>query len=154
VICTTTSAREPVLPGALLEPGMHVNLVGSSAADSREADDDVVARSRFFIDFRPSTMDQAGELLHAIAAGHSNSLCPKELSEKRKWNQGKANQNTIHRDVYLHLALAGNDGLTSGEILRLLEAKRKVSRDAVRQALNRMRKAGTARRLGTLWHLV
>lgn len=94
-----------------------------------------------------------GEVEDCIAK-HSNSLCPKELNEKREWAQGKAKQNTIHRDVYLHLALAGNDGLTSGEILRLLEAKRKVSRDAVRQALNRMRKAGTARRLGTLWHLV
>ncbi len=69
VICTTTSALEPILPGTRLEPGMHVNLVGSSAADAREADDDVVARTRFFIDFRPSTMDQAGELLHAIATG-------------------------------------------------------------------------------------
>lgn len=94
-----------------------------------------------------------GEVEDCIAR-LSNSLCPKELSEKREWNQGKAKQNTIHRDVYLQLALAGNDGLTSGEVLRLLEAKRKVSRDAVRQALNRMRKAGTARRLGTLWHLV
>lgn len=69
VICTTTSAREPILPGALLEPGMHVNLVGSSTADAREVDDDAVALARFFIDFRPSAMDQAGELLHAIASG-------------------------------------------------------------------------------------
>ena len=48
---------------------MHVNLVGSSAADAREVDDDVVARTRFFFDFRPSALDQVGELLHAIATG-------------------------------------------------------------------------------------
>jgi ornithine cyclodeaminase len=48
---------------------MHVNLVGSSTADAREVDDDAVALARFFIDFRPSAMDQAGELLHTIASG-------------------------------------------------------------------------------------
>lgn len=37
-----------------------------------------------------------GEVEDCIAR-LSNSLCPKELSEKREWNQGKAKQNTIHR---------------------------------------------------------
>jgi hypothetical protein len=97
----------------------------------------------------------SGELEGCIVR-HTNSRCPKEPlnGNERERSQVQAKQNSVHRDVYLHLALAGNDGLTSGEVLRLLEAKRKVSRDAVRQALNRMRKAGTARRLGTLWHLI
>lgn len=69
VICTCTSAQDPILPGAKVGPGTHVNLVGSSFPDKREADDDLVAKSRYFIDYRPSTMAQAGELLHAIKAG-------------------------------------------------------------------------------------
>jgi ornithine cyclodeaminase/alanine dehydrogenase-like protein (mu-crystallin family) len=69
VICTTTASREPILNGAWLSPGVHVNLVGASTAAAREADDAVVARSRFFVDFRPSALAQAGELRHAIEAG-------------------------------------------------------------------------------------
>lgn len=69
IVCTLTAASEPILFGRQLAPGMHVNLVGSSFPDKREADDEVVTRSRFFIDYLPSTMDQAGEFLHARAAG-------------------------------------------------------------------------------------
>lgn len=69
VVCTVTSAREPILFGSRLTPGTHVNLVGSSAADCREADDDLVVKSRFFVDYRPSTLAQAGEFLGAMKAG-------------------------------------------------------------------------------------
>ncbi|MFM7786181.1 MAG: ornithine cyclodeaminase family protein [Gammaproteobacteria bacterium] len=69
VVCTVSSAKEPILEGEWLQPGMHVNLVGSSNADAREADDALVQRSRFFVDYIPSTLDQAGEFLHAKRAG-------------------------------------------------------------------------------------
>ncbi len=51
IICTVTSAREPVLEGAWLADGVHVNLVGASVAAAREGDDEVVTRSKFFVDF-------------------------------------------------------------------------------------------------------
>ena len=69
VICTVTSAVEPILHGAWLKPGCHVNLVGAAVHTAKEADADVVCRSHFFTDFRPSAMAQAGELLDAIASG-------------------------------------------------------------------------------------
>jgi ornithine cyclodeaminase/alanine dehydrogenase-like protein (mu-crystallin family) len=64
-----TAAREPVLQGAWIRPGAHVNLVGSSRLSAREADDDVVAMSRFFVDSRTSARAEAGELRHALEAG-------------------------------------------------------------------------------------
>lgn len=69
LVCTTTSSAEPVLEGKWLSPGCHVNLVGAAIATSAEADIDVVTRSRFFVDYRASAMDQAGELLAAIKNG-------------------------------------------------------------------------------------
>lgn len=66
VICTLTSSATPILPGKLISPGAHVNLVGSSGRTSAETDDELVERSRFFVDFRPSALAQAGELLNAI----------------------------------------------------------------------------------------
>lgn len=69
IVCTVTSSREPLLNGEWLQKGTHVNLVGASQQTSREADNDVVAVSRFFVDSRVSARAEAGELKHAIAAG-------------------------------------------------------------------------------------
>ena len=69
IICTVTASREPVLNGAWLRRGAHVNLVGASRPNAREADDDVVTRSRFFVDSRTSARAEAGELKHATDAG-------------------------------------------------------------------------------------
>lgn len=68
IVCTVTAASDPILFGKDLSPGTHVNLVGSSFPDKREADDEVVTRSRFYVDYLPSTLDQAGEFLHAREA--------------------------------------------------------------------------------------
>ncbi|MET0272307.1 MAG: ornithine cyclodeaminase family protein [Phenylobacterium sp.] len=69
IICTTTSSTEPVLEGAWLADGVHLNLVGSSRAGPIEVDDDLVVRSRFFVDSRPNVLAQGAEFLHAQAAG-------------------------------------------------------------------------------------
>lgn len=121
VVCTTTSSSEPILPGRLLRPGMHVNLVGSSSADAREADDEVVLRARFFIDYRPSTMDQAGELLHAIAGGlvgedHIVAEIGEVLSGA---SQGRSEADEI--TVFKSLGVAAQDIMTARMILELAE---------------------------------
>ena len=69
LICTTTSAKEPILKGEWLSHGVHVNLVGSAIPTTAEADDACVSRSRFFVDYRPAAMAAAGELLNAIKSG-------------------------------------------------------------------------------------
>lgn len=69
IICTTTSAKEPVLRGADLKPGQHINLVGSAIPTTSEVDHEAVRRTRFYVDYRPAAMAAAGELLKAIEAG-------------------------------------------------------------------------------------
>lgn len=69
VVCTLTAASSAILRSADLRPGVHLCLVGSSVAATREVDDQCVARARFFVDQRAAAMEQAGELLGAIAAG-------------------------------------------------------------------------------------
>ena len=63
IICTTTSAREPVLCGEWIAPGAHVNAVGSSTATARELDSEAVRRARLFVDWRESTLNEAGDFL-------------------------------------------------------------------------------------------
>jgi ornithine cyclodeaminase len=69
IICAVTAASEPILEGAWLAPGTHVNLVGSSVATAREVDDDLVVRARVFADHREGVLVQGGEIVHAMAAG-------------------------------------------------------------------------------------
>ena len=64
-----TSSPTPVLAGALLEPGMHLNIVGASIPSKVEIDEEAVLRSAVFVDYRPSTFAQAGEVVEAIKAG-------------------------------------------------------------------------------------
>jgi ornithine cyclodeaminase/alanine dehydrogenase-like protein (mu-crystallin family) len=69
IICTVTSAAEPILKGAWVRPGTHVNLVGSSHAGPAEVDNDLVVRSRFIADSREGVLAQGAEFLRAKAAG-------------------------------------------------------------------------------------
>lgn len=69
IVCTLTASQEPILEGAWLAPGTHINLVGASRRHAREADDAVVTRSRFFVDLRASALAEAGEWYHAQQAG-------------------------------------------------------------------------------------
>ena len=69
IICTVTNAREPILHGAWVRSGTHLNLVGSSLAGPVEVDSDLVARARFIADSREGVLAQGAEFLRARAAG-------------------------------------------------------------------------------------
>lgn len=69
IVCTVSSAKEPVLMGRWLAPGTHVNVVGSSFAGPVEVDHDLVVNSRFIADSREGVLAQGAEFLNAKAAG-------------------------------------------------------------------------------------
>jgi ornithine cyclodeaminase len=66
VVCTTTSAREPIVRLGWLAPGAHVNAVGSSIPTARELDAETVAAAALFVDRRESTLNEAGDYLLAV----------------------------------------------------------------------------------------
>ncbi|MEM8748929.1 MAG: ornithine cyclodeaminase [Pseudomonadota bacterium] len=68
ISCATMSAQ-PVLHGANLSPGTHVDLVGAFKADMREADDVVLQRGSIYVDSFATTIDHIGELMIPIASG-------------------------------------------------------------------------------------
>lgn len=67
VIVTATAAHEPVLHGAWLKPGAHVNAVGSSRFDWRELDE-AAMRNVVVVDSREAAAVEAGDVLLAGAA--------------------------------------------------------------------------------------
>jgi ornithine cyclodeaminase/alanine dehydrogenase-like protein (mu-crystallin family) len=69
IVCTVTSAAEPILKGEWVRPGTHLNLVGSGYAGPVEVDNELVVRSRFIADSREGVLQQGAEFLRAKAAG-------------------------------------------------------------------------------------
>lgn len=69
VICTVTASREPVLRGAWLRPGTHVNAVGASLPTARELDSEAIRRAHVFVDRRESALNEAGDLLIPMKEG-------------------------------------------------------------------------------------
>jgi alanine dehydrogenase len=63
LVCTTTSASEPVLCGEWIDPGCHINAVGACTPGARELDTAAVACARLFVDRRESTLHEAGDFL-------------------------------------------------------------------------------------------
>ena len=62
VVVTATASHEPVLKGAWLRPGAHVNAVGSSRPDWRELDDEAM-RNTVFVDSREAAAVEAGDVI-------------------------------------------------------------------------------------------
>ena len=69
IICTVTSAHEPVLCGNWVQAGSHVNAVGASVPSMREIDENLLVKSALFVDYRPSASAQAGDIIAALESG-------------------------------------------------------------------------------------
>ena len=69
VICTCTRSREPLVLGANLKPGVHLDLVGGYTPDTREADDEAARRALVFVDRRESAFHGVGDILQPIRSG-------------------------------------------------------------------------------------
>ena len=75
LVCTVTASRNPVASGEWIADGAHINAVGSCSPVMRELDTAAVVKSRLFVDWRESTLNEAGDFLipkqeGAIDDGH------------------------------------------------------------------------------------
>ena len=62
VVVTATSTREPVLQGAWLKPGAHVNAVGACLPTWRELDDETMA-NLLVVDSREAVLKESGDVI-------------------------------------------------------------------------------------------
>ena len=69
VISCATMATQPLIEGAWLKPGAHLDLVGSYRTDMRECDDAALAGNSVFVDSPWSAVQDSGEFAHAAASG-------------------------------------------------------------------------------------
>jgi ornithine cyclodeaminase len=68
ISCATLSA-EPLIRGAWLKPGAHLDLVGAYTPELRESDDDAVKRATLFCDTRGGALKEGGDLVQPLKAG-------------------------------------------------------------------------------------
>jgi len=92
IVCSATLSPAPLVKGAWLKKGAHVDLVGGFTPKMREADDDAIKRARVYVDTR-TALKEAGDLLQPIrrkvitaakVAGDLAELCRGEAKGRRK----------------------------------------------------------------------
>ena len=69
IVSCATMTRTPLIAGAWLEPGTHLDLVGSFTPVMREADDEAVRRARLFVDTRHGALTEAGDIVDPLTRG-------------------------------------------------------------------------------------
>ncbi len=68
VSCATLSP-EPLVRGAWLQPGQHLDLVGAFTPKMRESDDEAVRRARVYVDTLEGAPREGGDIAQPLAAG-------------------------------------------------------------------------------------
>jgi len=69
IISAATISTKPLIEGARLKPGVHVDLVGGFTPAMREADDEAVRRARVYVDTRAGATREAGDIVQPLASG-------------------------------------------------------------------------------------
>ncbi|MFN3566518.1 MAG: ornithine cyclodeaminase family protein, partial [Burkholderiaceae bacterium] len=69
IVSCATTATAPIVHGAWLAPGTHLDLVGGFTREMREADDAAVARARIFVDTYAGALAEAGDLVSPLERG-------------------------------------------------------------------------------------
>ena len=113
VVSCATLATQPLIRGEWLQPGTHLDLIGSFAPDMREADAQCVARARVFID-QDEALAKAGDLLQAVAEGAFTREAVQgtleQLCRGERGGRGHAGEITLFKSVgsaWQDLAAAG-----------------------------------------------
>lgn len=69
LVTSATMSTEPLIKGALLKPGAHVDLVGAYTPAMREADDETMRRGALFVDSFATTIGHIGEVMIPMETG-------------------------------------------------------------------------------------
>jgi ornithine cyclodeaminase/alanine dehydrogenase-like protein (mu-crystallin family) len=69
IVSTITTTEQPILPGLLVRPGTHVDLIGGFTPAMREADDELLLKCTLYVDMRASAFREAGDIVEPIARG-------------------------------------------------------------------------------------
>ncbi|MFZ4650864.1 MAG: ornithine cyclodeaminase family protein [Rubrivivax sp.] len=103
IVCCATTSTTPLVRGAWLRPGTHLDLVGGFRRDMREADDEAVCRARVVVDTRAGALAEAGDLTEPLARGliersHVRAELAELLADPSR-GRADANETTLFKSV-------------------------------------------------------
>jgi ornithine cyclodeaminase/alanine dehydrogenase-like protein (mu-crystallin family) len=103
VICTCTTAHEPLFDGRCLRAGTHLNLVGAFQPETREVDDETVKRARVVVDTYEGALQEAGDLLIPTKSGvigHSHIVADlHEIASGKKPGRTRSDEITLFKSL-------------------------------------------------------
>src|SRR5580658_7876854 len=99
ILCTATTAANPVVSGADLAPGVHMNAIGANHAHKRELDDEAVASADVIVvDSIEQSRQEAGDL---VLAFHGDESCWTGVKRLSDVVAGKTGGRTSESEVTL-----------------------------------------------------
>jgi alanine dehydrogenase len=99
IVSTATTTSQPVVNGADLAPGAHINAIGANHAHKRELDDEAVASADVIVvDSVEQSRQEAGDL---IIAFHGDEICWTGVKKLSEIVAGKASGRTSDTEVTL-----------------------------------------------------
>jgi alanine dehydrogenase len=99
IVSTATTTSQPVVNGADLSPGAHINAIGANHAHKRELDDEAVASADIIVvDSVEQSRQEAGDL---IIAFHGDEICWTGVKKLSEVVSGKASGRTSDSEVTL-----------------------------------------------------
>ena len=82
IVCTATTASQPVVTGSDIAAGMHINAIGVNHAHKQELDEAVVARADLItVDSIEQSRQEAGDLIMAFGQNESKWASVKKLAD-------------------------------------------------------------------------
>jgi len=119
ILVTATTTKEPVLQGAWLRPGMHINAIGANFPEKRELDSEAIARAdAVFVDSCEQSKMEAGDLIQAFRENPARWNEVRELSTL--FTPGAAGRSSPEQiTIFKSNGIAIQDVVTAGKVYEL-----------------------------------
>ena len=120
LICTVTAAAQPVVRGADIKQGAHINAVGACRPDARELDTAAIAKGRIYADKMESLLNEAGDFLIPFREGAiTKEVIAGELGEALSGQIG-GRQDDKEITIFESLGLAVYDLAAADFVIEIL----------------------------------
>jgi len=123
IVITATTTSKPVIEGSWLNPGMHINAIGSNFAEKQELDAEAVGRCDVIAaDWVEQSKIEAGDLIQAFGTDLSRWASVREISDIVAGKApGRTNQNQI--TLFKSNGIAIEDVVVAGRIYEIAREK-------------------------------
>jgi alanine dehydrogenase len=123
IVITATTTSKPVIEGSWLNPGTHINAIGSNFAEKQELDAEAVGRCDVIAaDWVEQSKIEAGDLIQAFGTDSSRWASVREISDIVAGKApGRTNQNQI--TLFKSNGIATEDVVVAGRIYEIAREK-------------------------------